>query len=135
LQIYPIIALLGHFCNYESMLNYLHFKKLYSRRQNIDALFLINVFKNNTDSCSVMNIAGLHAPTKQTRDFSTFNVSNVSRISLSSRRVKDPNNICKSLDFFNKYNISQENTFPLFNPTGLYHYCDACTIILPRIIF
>jgi hypothetical protein len=25
------------FCNYESMLNYLHFKKLYTRRQNLDA--------------------------------------------------------------------------------------------------
>jgi hypothetical protein len=27
------------------MLNYLHFKKLYTRRQNLDAWFLINVFK------------------------------------------------------------------------------------------
>jgi hypothetical protein len=31
------------FRNYESMLNDLHFKKLYFRRQNLDTLFLINV--------------------------------------------------------------------------------------------
>jgi hypothetical protein len=31
------------FCNYESMLNYSHFKKLHSRGQNLVALFLIRL--------------------------------------------------------------------------------------------
>jgi hypothetical protein len=32
--------------NYELILNYLHLKTLCSRRQHLDALFLVNVFKN-----------------------------------------------------------------------------------------
>jgi hypothetical protein len=69
------------FCEYESMLNYLQFKALYSRWQNLASLFLINVFKNKID-CSIMDTVGLRVPTKQIRDFSTFNVSNVSRLIL-----------------------------------------------------
>jgi hypothetical protein len=33
------------FCNYKSVSHYLHFKTIYSRQRNIDALFLINVFR------------------------------------------------------------------------------------------
>jgi hypothetical protein len=46
---------LNSFCNYESMLNYLYFKALYSRRRKLDASFLVNVFKNKTDGCSIMD--------------------------------------------------------------------------------
>jgi hypothetical protein len=74
-------------CNYESILNYLCFKTLYSRRQNLDALFLINVSKNKMDCCSIMDTVGLRVPTKQIRGFSTFNVSNVSRLSHTARCV------------------------------------------------
>jgi hypothetical protein len=52
------------FCNYEPMLNYLHFKTLYSRRQNLDASFLINVLKNKIDCYSIMDTVGLRVPTK-----------------------------------------------------------------------
>jgi hypothetical protein len=70
------------FCNYESMLNCQHLINLYSWRQNLDALLLSNVFKNKIDCCSVMDTVGLLAPCKQIRDFTTFNVSNVSRLTL-----------------------------------------------------
>jgi hypothetical protein len=55
-----------------------HFKTLYSRRQNLDVLFLNNVFKNKIDCCSVVDSAGLRVHTKQIRDFSNFKVSNSS---------------------------------------------------------
>jgi hypothetical protein len=86
------------FCNYEPVLNYLHFKTLYCRRQNLGALFLISVFKNKIDCCSVVDIVDLHVRTQQIRDLSTFNVSNVSRRRPSTRCVMAANNICKSLD-------------------------------------
>jgi hypothetical protein len=98
------------FCNYESMLNYLHFKTLYFRRQNLDA---INFFKNKIDCCSIMDTTGLGVRTKQIGDFSTCNVSNVSRLSPSTRCVTAASNICESQDVFNKHNISFEDTFPL----------------------
>jgi hypothetical protein len=99
------------FCNYESELNYLHFKTLYSGRGNLDALYLINVFKNKTHCCSIMYNVGLRVPTKQIRYFSTFDIGNVSRFSLSTGCVTAANNICRSLDVFNTHNISIEGTF------------------------
>jgi hypothetical protein len=55
------------FHNYKSMLNYLHFKNIYSRRQNLDALFLINVFKN--EYCSVMGTVSLLYPLSKLETF------------------------------------------------------------------
>jgi hypothetical protein len=93
------------------MLNYLHFKMLYSTRQSLDALFLINVFKNKIDCCSIMiplvsvyQLSKLETPT-------IFNVSNLSRLSPSTRCVTAANYIYKSPDVFNKHNISIEDTF------------------------
>jgi hypothetical protein len=97
--------------NYEFMLNYLHLKTLYSRRQHLDALFLVYVFKNKINCCSIMDTVGLHIPAKQIRDFSTFRVKNVSRLSPSARRVIAANSICRSLDIFNKNRIFLKDTF------------------------
>jgi hypothetical protein len=85
------------FYNYESMLNSLHFKSLYPKRQNLDALILINVFKNKI-GCSITDIVCLRVPAKQIRKFSTFNVSSVSSLSPLTTSVTVAN-ICKSLDF------------------------------------
>jgi hypothetical protein len=52
-----------------------------------------------------MDTVSLRAPSKQIRDFLIFNVSNVSRC------VTAANNICKSVDVFNKHDISIEDTF------------------------
>jgi hypothetical protein len=101
-------------CNCEWILHHSHFKKLYSRRQNLDALFLVNVFKNKTGCCSVMDTAGLRALTEHTRNTSIFSVSDVSRLSASTRRVTTAN-ICKSLGVFNKHDISLEHIYFLFN--------------------
>jgi hypothetical protein len=88
--------------NYELMLNYLHLKTLYSRRQHLDALFLVIVFKNKINCCSIMDTVGLHIPAMQIRDFSTFRVKNVSRLSPLTRCVIAANSVCRSLDIFNK---------------------------------
>jgi hypothetical protein len=63
------------------MSNYIHFTTLYSRWQNVDALLVIEVFKNKIYSYSLMDTAGLRLPTKQIRDLSTFNVRIVWRLS------------------------------------------------------
>jgi hypothetical protein len=70
----------------------------------------MNVFKNNI-ACSIMDTLALRVPTKQIGDFSTFDISNVSRLGAPARTVIAANNICKFLDVFNKYNISLEDTF------------------------
>jgi hypothetical protein len=87
-------------CNYELILNYLHLKTLYFRRQHLNALFRVNVFKNKINSYSIMDTVGLHIPAKQIRDFSTFRVRNVSTLSPSTRCVIAANSIWRSLDIF-----------------------------------
>jgi hypothetical protein len=79
-------------------------------------LTLYFLIKNKIDCCSVMENVGLRVPTKQLRDFSTFNVSSVSRLSPSPRCVTAAN-ICKSLDVFNKHNISFADTLYLILPS------------------
>jgi hypothetical protein len=55
--------------NYELMLNYLYLKTLYCRRQHLDAIFLVNIFKNKINCYSIMDTVGLHIPAKQIRGF------------------------------------------------------------------
>jgi hypothetical protein len=57
-----------------------------------------------------MDTVGLRVPTKQIRDFSTCNGSNFLRLSLATRCVTAANNICASLDVFNKHTNSLEDT-------------------------
>jgi hypothetical protein len=66
-------------------LNDLHFNLLYTRLQNLDILFLVNVFKIKIDSCPIKDDVGLRVPTQQIADSSTFSVSNVSGPSPSTR--------------------------------------------------
>jgi hypothetical protein len=106
-----LLFILSNFlCSYALMLNYLHFKKLYSRLQNFDYLFFINVFKNKINCCSVVDTLGLPVLTRQIRDVYIFNVSNVSRFSPSTRWVTTVN-ICISLDVFNKHTNSLKDSF------------------------
>jgi hypothetical protein len=98
------------------MPNYLRFKKLDCKRQNLDALFLINDFKNKICCCSLMDTVGLRLP--------TFTVSNVSRLSPSTRRVPAAFSI----------NITSPSRihFTFLNATELHHYR---VTLLPRIKF
>jgi hypothetical protein len=91
---------------------YYYYYYFHHRHHHLDALFLINVFENKTECCSITESASLRVPTKQIGDFSNFNVRNASRPSASTRRVTAAN-ICKSLDVFNKRNISLEDTFSI----------------------
>jgi hypothetical protein len=77
----------------------------------------------------------LHVPTKQIRDFSIYTVSNVSRISPSTRYVTAANSICKSPDVFNTHITSIEDNFPWLNPTELRYYRVTCITLLPSIKF
>jgi hypothetical protein len=118
------------------MLNYLHFKTIYSRRRKLDALFLIKLSENKSNCCSIMDTVGHRVPTKQITDFSTFNVSTVSRFSPSTRCVTTADRISKSLDVFNEDNISREDTyFSLFNPSELRHYCASALFYYLLLIF
>jgi hypothetical protein len=68
-------------------------------------------FKNKIDCCSIMDTVRLRVPTEQISDLSTYNVSNVSTLSPSTRCVTPATNICKRLDIFNKRNICLQDTF------------------------
>jgi hypothetical protein len=61
--------------DYDLMLSRLNFRTLYSRRRHLDALFLINVFKGKINCHFTMDTVGLRVPSRQIREFSTFNVS------------------------------------------------------------
>jgi hypothetical protein len=67
------------------------------------------------------------------RNFPTYNVSDVSRFILSARCVTAANNICRSLNVYNKHNISLDDTFPLLTRTELRHHPVTCILLLPRI--
>jgi hypothetical protein len=92
------------------MLNYLYSKTVYSRGQNLDALFLVKAFKNKI-GCSLMVTVGFRVPTKQIRDFSIFNDNNASKLSPSTNCVTSADRVCRSLDVFIKHTISLEDTF------------------------
>jgi hypothetical protein len=81
-----------------------------------------------------MDNAGLRVPTKRILYFSTFKASNISRLSPSTRRVMAENNICKSLDVFNKHNIPPEDTVSFLNPT-VTSLPFTCIVALPIIKF
>jgi hypothetical protein len=126
---------LKSFRNYESMLNYLQFKKHYCRQQKLVALFLIHFFKNKIDCCSIMDTVGLLYP-------------------LSKLEISQPSKSVMSQDLTLKQGASRLQTisanlwtfsinitsplriqFPLLNPTELCHYRVTCIILFPRITF
>jgi hypothetical protein len=73
--------------NYISILNYLNFRTLHSRRRHIDALFLINVFKGKINCPSILDTVGICVPTRQVREFSTFSVTSSLKHNPSARCV------------------------------------------------
>jgi hypothetical protein len=114
------------YCNYESVLNYLDFKILYSRREYMDALFRIDVFKNKVDYCSFVDTVIRHVPANKIEDVSILNVSNVSRISASTGCITAAH-ICKSLDVFIKNNICLKHTQNWIELL-LFYVCEQTTL-------
>jgi hypothetical protein len=66
-----------------------------------------------------MDTVGLHIPAKQIRDFSTFRVKNVSRLSPSTRCVIAANSTRRFIDIFNKNSISLKYNFPYVHDASL----------------
>jgi hypothetical protein len=58
-----------------------------------------------------MDTVGIRVPTRQIRDFSTFNVRSALRHSPSVRCTSAANDICRFLDIFGKDIVSFEDTF------------------------
>jgi hypothetical protein len=58
-----------------------------------------------------MDTVGIRVPTRQIRDFSTFNVSSSLRHGPSVRCASAANYICRFLDIFGKDIVSFEDTF------------------------
>jgi hypothetical protein len=88
-------------CNYKSMLNYLHFETLSSRLQNIDVLFLNNVFKNKIYCWGFMDTVGLRVTTRQVSGFFTSLSSKTSQGKHSARRVTATKEASAALDLLN----------------------------------
>jgi hypothetical protein len=60
-----------------------------------------------------MATTGIRVPTKQIQEFSTFNVSSALRHSPSARYVIAADEICRSLEIFDKSLVSFKDTFCL----------------------
>jgi hypothetical protein len=116
------------------MFNYLHFKNLHSRRQNLDALFLINVFKKNkalplwTLLVSVYPLSKLETLSPVTSEMSQDLAlqQGASRLQTASANLWT-----FSINITSLLRIR----FPLFNPTELRHYRVTCIVLWAGIKF
>jgi hypothetical protein len=88
------------------MLSRLNISTLYSRRKHLDAVFLINVFKNKISCSSIFDNVNLRIPSRRIRDFCNFVVNHNFKVSLSVKCVSAANAICKEIDIFNKDRIA-----------------------------
>jgi hypothetical protein len=86
--------------NYDLIFSYSSFRTLYSGRQHLNALFIINVFKGKINCHSTMDTVDIRVPTRKIRECSTFSVSSALRHSPSSRRVIAANDICRFFGHF-----------------------------------
>jgi hypothetical protein len=117
------------------MLNYLHFKTLYSGRQNLDAIFLINFFKNKIDCCCIMDTA----------DFRVYPLSKLGTFlaltSVMSQDLALQQGASRLQTTANVWTFSINITSPLrmhfslLNPTELHLYRVTCVTLLHRITF
>jgi hypothetical protein len=68
--------------NYEGMLSRLNISTLRSRRKHLDALFLINAFKNKISFSSIFDTVNLRIPSRRIRDFLPSWLTTISRTAL-----------------------------------------------------
>jgi hypothetical protein len=92
--------------NYEGILSRLNISTLNSRRKRLDALFLINVFKNKISCSSIFDTVNLRIPSRRIIDFSTFVVNYNFKVNPSARCVSAAKAICKEIYIFNKDKIT-----------------------------
>jgi hypothetical protein len=86
---------------YEANLARLNLSTLCSRLRHIDALFLINVFKNKISRSSIFDSVNIRIPCRIITD-STFMVNRYFKVSPSARCVSVANAIFRDIDIFNE---------------------------------
>jgi hypothetical protein len=88
-----------------------YLKNVYSRQQNLHALFVTNVFSNKANCFTVADDDVAVYPLGKLVTFRSFKISKISRLSLPTARkcVVTANYIYRSLDIFNKHNTSLED--------------------------
>jgi hypothetical protein len=130
-----IIIVIILFLNYESILNSLNFRRIYSRYT--DVMFLINVFKGKINSHSIVDTVDIRVPTRQIREFSTFSVSRALRHSPTARFAVIQNDVCWFIFFFFAFLIetmyvltilSRHEKLFKFLMCILLHFCFTCFV-------
>jgi hypothetical protein len=111
------------------MLNYLHVKTLYFRRQNRDALCLIKVFEDEIDYCSIMDNFSLRVPTSTA--LTSVMYQDLALRQGASRLQTSADPWTCSINITSPLRIH----FRLLNPTELRHYRVTCIISLLNIKF
>jgi hypothetical protein len=102
---------------------------------NLDVSFLINVYMNKIDCCSVMDTVGFRVPTKQVKRL--LPPTSVMFEDLALQQGSSP----LQTTFANVWTFPLSITSPLrihlglLNFTELHHYRVTCTVLLPRITF
>jgi hypothetical protein len=90
--------------HYINTLDKLNLQTLHVRRRHIDALLLINVFRDTKFCPSALKVVGLRVPTRNIRNFSTFSCS--SSNCPTARCVLADNTVCKFVDIFSNLYLS-----------------------------
>jgi hypothetical protein len=109
------------------MLNYLQFKTLFSRRQNLDALFLINVFRTKLTVVLlwILLVSWYPLSKSETSPHLTSVMSQDLALQQDASRLQTTANFWTfSINITSPLRIH----FPCLNPTQLYHYRVTCII-------
>jgi hypothetical protein len=102
----------GAYClNHQGDESLINFRTLHPRRRHLDSLFLINVFKGKINCPCILDTVGIRVPTRQIREFYTFNVSSALKHSPSSGASLLLMTFSDILTFSKKNYIYFEDTF------------------------
>jgi hypothetical protein len=106
--------------HYISMLDTLNLWSLHTRCRNIDALFVICVFRDVINCPSVLETVSIRVPSRNIHNFSLFCCS--SSHCPSARCVLAANIVCNSLDIFRNSKIRLKNLRSLVEIIIVNHY-------------
>jgi hypothetical protein len=87
------------------MLARLNLPTLQSRRRHLDALYLINVFTNETCCSSIPDTLSVRVPTTFSRHYTVFDALHRAKVSPSTICVTACNLLCSNIDIFDHHNI------------------------------
>jgi hypothetical protein len=95
----------------------LYLPTLQSRRELLDALFLISVVKNKPSCSSIFDTVTLSVHARLIRDFSTFDVRHRAKVIPSARCVSAASTLCRYIDIFNGQSLSLIHSIKSVNDT------------------